>query len=276
VRVAAALAAVVLIGTIGRLALTRSDAPLPAAPPAAPDATPSSPESSGGVIPVRPVGGILAVDIYRDFRYVPRGWPMGRSVSQTGVGVLRDDPREKIVVPEFTSRPDEILHGSFTLGNGGDPRIALVLAREGDAWELWLDRDNDEDLTNDGPPLDNQGDGDILAARVFLDVEVVSEVGGSALRPYDLWVWFNRSQEGRAIEGRIYGTNHWAGTVEVDGVGYAATAFEFVGHDALYRDAGLCVDVSRDGACQEDRELFLDGDVLPFPTSRVRLRLLHP
>ena len=45
---------------------------------------------------------------------------------------------------------------------------------------------------------------------------------------------------------------------------------------ALYAESGVCIDLDRDGACQEDRELFYDGSVVPFPEGARRLELRFP
>lgn len=236
---------------------------------------PSSPRG-GSPPPIRPVNGVLTVDLYRDFRYVPEGWPMGRSVSQTGFGTLREWPRETLVEPTFERRPDRVLYGALQLGNGPDPQISLALAEVGGAWELYVDADNDEDLTDDGPPLSNQGSGTVMAARLTVEVETDLGGGRTVKHPYGLWMWFVRAEGTDLIDGRFYAIHHWAGSLEVGGVTYAATAFEYEHHDALYREGGLCIDLDRDGKCTEERELFLDGDVVPFPGAAERLGLRYP
>ena len=39
---------------------------------------------------------------------------------------------------------------------------------------------------------------------------------------------------------------------------------------------GRAIDLSGDGECQEESELFHDGDVVPFPGTSVRLALDYP
>lgn len=51
------------------------------------------------------------------------------------------------------------------------------------------------------------------------------------------------------------------------------TVYEASGHDELYRDAGVCIDLDRDRECQEVTELFHDGDPIPPDMGHVRLRL---
>ena len=51
---------------------------------------------------------------------------------------------------------------------------------------------------------------------------------------------------------------------------------EHTPHDGLYEDAGVCIDLDRDDRCQVERELFHDGDRIPFPEGEQRLVLAFP
>ncbi len=221
--------------------------------------------------------GILTIDIYRDFSYSSNGWPMGRSTGQTALRNLTDEPRESLVLPQEVEDPAvSAFFGFLPLGNREDTEVALVLTREGGDWALWVDANNNEDLTDDGPSMANQGSGPLLAAATSVQVDILRPGGEEIRRPYHLWVWFNLTEDGSRVRGRFYSRNHYAGSVVVDGRSYAATAFEHLNHDALYRESGLCIDLDGDGECNEDRELFYDGDAVGFPGRSVRLALRYP
>ena len=277
VAAAAALVAVLIAVVISRFFAA---GPLPfAEPPLAEPGTPAAPEPETPgrpPRPVRPAGGELVVNLYRDFRYRPEGFPMGRAVGSSGLGTLAARPREELTPPRFGTPASELHFGGFPLGNGRDREVALVLALVGGTWELHVDQNNDEDLTNDGPPLFNQGTGKLMAASVDVEAEVVTEGAGTTLRPSRLWVWFDRAEERGPIVGTFYSTSHYAGEIEVDRRTYSASAFEDSNPDALYRESGLCIDLDGDGECQEDREVFRDGDVVPFPGAPQTLRLRYP
>jgi len=229
---------------------------------------------SGG--PLRPVDGVLTVDLDRDFRYVDEGFAMRRAAGQTNLPTITRRPAEPLTVPrEWTEGDADVWYGYFPLGNGPDPRISFALGRIAGAWVLLVDRDNDGDATDDGPPIGNQGTGPLLAAEVAVEATVVGDDGRARVRPYHLWTWFNRQTDG-GISGRFYARNHYAGEIRVGDRAYAATAFEQRGHDALYRDAGLCIDLDPDGVCVEEEELFHDGDLVPFPDGPARLQLAYP
>ncbi|MDP2957381.1 MAG: serine/threonine-protein kinase [Longimicrobiales bacterium] len=277
VAAAAALVAVLIgvaiswLSVAGPVPFAESPLAEPRAPAEPEPETPGRPPR-----PVRPVGGELVVNLYRDFRYRPEGFPMSRAVGSSGLGTLAAQPREALIPPRFGTPPSERHFGAFPLGNGQDREVAFVLALVGGTWELHVDQNNDEDLSDDGPPLFNQGTGKLMAASVDVEAEVVSEGGGPTLRPYRLWVWFDRAEERGPIEGRFYATSHYAGEIEVDRRTYSASAFEDSNPDALYRESGLCIDLDGDGKCQEDREVFRDGDVVPFPGAPQTLRSRYP
>lgn len=227
------------------------------------------------VEPVTPQDGVLAIDIYRDFRYQAEGWPLGLSVAQTTLpALIRTRPRGVDLPEEARRRGAEAYFGFLPLGNTDDARIDFVLVDADGAWSLYVDEDNNENLTDDGPPRLNEGSGTVLAATLSVEVDVDRADGDRVSHPYHLWVWFD--QVGASVRGRFYARNHFRGLLEVDGVEYLAVAFEYEGHDALYRESGLCIDLDGDGECQDERELFYDGSVLPFPGAPVTLRLDYP
>ena len=229
---------------------------------------------SGARSPVRPTQGVLRIDLDRDFRYVPTGWPMGRSVSQTALPGLAREPRERLRLPDdLGGRDSDVYFGYFAMGNGADRTFSFALVGDAGSWALHVDSNNNEDLSDDGVPRFNEGTGMILATQVSVDVEVVGPTGEPAIRPYNLWVWFDEGDAGEPDRGRFYARNHFAGTLEVGGYEYAASAFERIGHDGLFRDDGICIDLSGDGDCQEDVEVFFDGDVVAFPGGSVELVL---
>jgi len=239
--------------------------------------TASSPVGPAGAGPaaVRARDGTLTLDLDRDFEYVPRGWPMGRSAGQTTLPPLSTEPRSPLVLPAGRSQQD-LLFGQIVLGNAEDNRFDFALASDDGRWAMHVDADNDEDLSDDGPPLYNEGTGPILATSLELDVDVRLDGSGSVSRPYALWIWFRESSSRTTPYGRMYARHHYRGAVELGGERYDATAFERNGHDALLKDDGVCIDLSRDGECQEDDELYFHGDVIRLTGGDVRLVLDYP
>lgn len=245
----------------------------PAGTPSLPDdRIPTPSDAAAGA--AQPLDGTLSVDLDRDFTYVTTGFPMGRAAHQTSLDPLTTDPPPGV---GRVSDPGRVHYGTIRLGNGPDADVHFALAGVGSSARLYIDRNNNEDLLDDGPPLRNEGSGaeTLLAttASVDVDVQVDSEL---RTRPYRMWVWFNAVDTGQSPRARMYALHHYAGQVRIGDRTYQATVFEQDGHDALYRDAGICIDLDADGRCAEESELFHDGDLVRTPTGRFRLVLDYP
>jgi hypothetical protein len=241
------------------------------------DRTALPPAPSGEPVPVAPDGDVVTLDMDRDMVFVDEGFPMRRAAGQTVLPAPVRQAPPGLTLPLDVRRLDagETWYGTIPLGNTSDRSIDYVLHDRDGAWVLWVDADDDEDLTNDPGPFHNEGSGVVLAARVQPVARVLRDGGEVLQRPYPLWIWFREGARG-AMEARMYAMSHWRGRLHVGGRGYDVTAFEKSGHDALYRDAGVCIDVSGDGTCDERAELFHDGDTFSVDGRRLRLRLSYP
>lgn len=220
--------------------------------------------------------GVLSIDVYRAFKYVASGWPGGLSVGQTNASGLDTRPHEALrAEPRYQSQ--NVLYGYLTLGDGPDPRISFALdERERPTWVLWVDKNNNKDLTDDGPPLRNQGTG-FMAATVSLWVDFVTRDSGVVRRPYRLWFWVNEAKNAPPgtppYAARFYATCHYAGRVDLGGEVFDAVAFEQGNHDGLLAEDGIWIDLDRDGKFKPPTEHFHDGEEIRTGREVVRLRL---
>ena len=238
-------------------------APAPAPPPPPPPAP--APASPPGIVDAD-------VDIARDFTYVPEGWPMGMSAAEASAGGLAGTPSE--VLRREPAFEGDVLYGYLPLGNGDDRRVTFVVTHLDDpAWEIYVDRNNDEDLTDDGPPIRSQGTGRFSGA-VPVEVEVQGADGTVHLRPYQVWLWFAESadREPSRARARFYARCHYKGSVTLGGETFDAVAFEERAPNGVFADGDLCVDANRDGKCQ-DAERLGDGGVLQVGDRRFRLHI---
>ncbi len=79
---------------------------------------------------------------------------LGDWIERTSRTILMDSSKpDGLIVPDLTD--GEVLYGALNLGDGTNTRVHLMLVKfEGiHAPLLYIDRRNDSDLTNDGPPL---------------------------------------------------------------------------------------------------------------------------
>jgi hypothetical protein len=229
--------------------------------------------------PVWPRDGLLSVDIYRDFKYVAAGWPGGLAPGQTNATPLDTRPQERLYAEPRYASPN-VFYGCLRLGNGQDPLISFVLDQlERPTWVVWIDRNNNQDLTDDGPPIPHQGSGLHLATSFSLEVEVQSRGERPARRPYKIWLWVNELESAPAgpsrYVARFYAVCHYAGRVELFGETFDAVAFEERGHDALFGGDGIWIDLDRNGKFERP-EHFLDGEEVRSDRGWWRLRILNP
>lgn len=178
--------------------------------------------------------GTITINIDEDFAYVPDGWPFRLSQGQTSVTGLNPEPFETLSAePEY--KADQISYGYVSLGNSDDPKLSFaVTVTPDDEYSVYFDANNNENLTDDGPPQVNQGSGR-FAAAIALDVEVLSGSGEKRYRPYRLWLWLPKSGS-----PRMYSRCHHRGRIVIDGKTYNAVAYERRNHDALYSRAIAC------------------------------------
>ncbi len=230
------------------------------------------PLASGEVRPhVIPAGtdATITLNIDRDFDYVPEGFPMGMSVGQTEAPAFADVPYEPLTA-EPVYRSPHVRYGCLLLGNSEDNRISLVLdGPEQKTFVAYIDRNNNEDLTDDGPPIRNEGTGQ-FAAVFDVEVPVVLASGRSIQRPYRLWLW-------ASVNGASFYTRcHFKAVVQLGGLMTTAIAFEQFHHDALYKESGIWVDLNGDGRLDEKTENFASGSTVMIDGQAYRINLDYP
>jgi len=198
---------------------------------------------------------------------------MGLSVGQTDAVGLSTKSYE-ILVKEPAYISSQVLYGYIPIGNSSDNKISFVIDNlEQEAWTMYVDLNNNNDLSDDGPPLRNQGTGR-LAASISLNVDIITSSGEIIQRPYTLWFWVN-VQNGKKIP-RFYSRCYYKGCIAIEGKEYTSVAFEMFKHDALYRESGLWIDLDNNGKLDKDKEHFNDGSVVSLNGRKYHLRLNYP
>ncbi|MHC4371639.1 MAG: LamG domain-containing protein, partial [Planctomycetota bacterium] len=214
----------------------------------------------------------IVIDIDKDFEYVPQGWPLGLWPSQTPAVGLSTEPYEALgKEPEYGS--GQVLYGYIPLGNSNDSNISFAVDTSSiNNWLLYVDTNNNEDLTDDGPPRENEGTG-TLAATISLQVEIISASGETIIRPYQLWLWITASGS-----PRFYAVCHYRSQISIGEEQYTAIVYESRNHDALYQESGLWIDLNRDGklVMNTSEEHFQDGAVISIEGKEYVLRLDYP
>lgn len=215
----------------------------------------------------------LVLNIDWDFQYVAEGWPLGLSVGQTDAPPLAAKPSE-VLSKEPPYHGTKVLYGSLLLGNSEDNRYTFVLDDlDEKTWIAYFDRNNNEDLTDDGGPLRNQGTGK-FATTIELDVPIVAASGETLHRPYKLWLWVG--EDNGVLVPRFYAVCHYRAEVHIRQTKVTAIVFEERNHDALYKDAGIWLDLNADNVLDTEREHFATGNVVELGGRSYLLNLDYP
>jgi hypothetical protein len=213
---------------------------------------------------------VLTINIDKDFDYIPSGWPMGLSVGYTDTSVLSDTPFKPFSrEPSYRSYLPK--YGYLTLGNSRDNRISFVIDYlDQTTWWVWFDVNNNGDLTDDGPgltPHDNPG------VNVSFNVPVIT-ASESLKRPYRIWFWI--TDKNGTLFPRYYAVCHYRKKLDIGGRNYDAVVFEKFGHNALYRNSGLWIDLNGDGKLDKKREHFSNNAVVTTGGRKFRLKMISP
>ena len=196
---------------------------------------------------------------------------MGLSVGQTPAGGLSSLPYERLG-REPRYRSSKVLYGYLPLGNGLDQQISFVLDEtDRPNWAAYVDRNNNEDLTDDGGPYHNEGTG-TFGASISVMIDLLTSSGASIAQPYDLWMWVVTEQQ----IVRFYARCHYAAKLSIDDHLYDMIAFEQFQHDGLYRESGLWIDLNQDQQLDETQEHFSDGGFVSIGARAFQLELLYP
>jgi hypothetical protein len=224
------------------------------------------------------ITNIIDVNIDFDFEYIEGGVPMGLSTGETVAPDWDDAQVESLVEPDYGGVLSQYYY-YFTMGNSQDTTVSIVLNTNHDnIFEFYVDSNNNEDLTDDGGPIDNQGQGlDVLfAAPVSLTTDVVTD-SITVSRPYRLWFWLDDN-----YDVRFYSLCHYTAQLVIGGQSYTAVAFEGQNHDedqnhdVLYKENGLYIDLNGDETLDEETEYFEDGSQLSIDNIDYLLQLNYP
>ncbi len=218
-------------------------------------------------------GNRIIVDIYKDFYYEDSGWPFGMSAGQTRAAGMSPDPYEYIS-REPSYRSPKVLYGYIALGNSDDNHFNFALDGVGTSeWDLYVDKNNNKDLTDDGPPYKNEGTGK-FAALISLEFEVINSKRQTILQPYKFWFWIDENKRGQKSPF-FYSRCHYIGQLTIDGNTHDAIAFEEKNHDGLFKESGICIDMNDDKQCDKS-EQYHNGDTIKAGEKKYLLKLDYP
>lgn len=156
-------------------------------------------------------------------------------------------------------------YGVLRLNRGQHYSLALDLQSEQAL--LYIDRNRNGDLRDDGPPVENQGNG-YFSGRFDLSLAQVSGVR-RLQGNYSLWLFLN--QDGSSEwKLRHYSTTQLRGRMLLSGDSHDVWLADNRVLDADYRNDGLYIDLDKDGKIQPRREYLPPGAELGLNGQRYR------
>jgi serine/threonine protein kinase len=209
-------------------------------------ASPGTPDSS---IPQE-----VPVDIYKDFEYKASDLPTGITVSETS---LATDSKASEKLTAEPSYEDKARYGTISFGNGTDQSYVFAVDKD----KIYVDKNNNEDLTDDGPP-------DSSGSTIDLKLENASAGSAQAL-PYRLVM--TAKDKNISISGRCY----YAGKLKLQEGEFDAVAIESADANGLFLNDGLWVDLNKNGNF-ESNEHFQDKGTFSPGKQMVQLKLNYP
>ncbi|MFC1857636.1 tetratricopeptide repeat protein [Thermodesulfobacteriota bacterium] len=198
----------------------------------------------------------LSVSITKDF--VPGRWRFGSSWRAFS-DLLSDGPPAGIIKePHYQGNTQK--YGRLALGTGTNKAYAFVLDREGNAQPvLYFDRNQNNDLTDDGGPIHNQGTG-LFATEIKIPLrQLVQEMDDPG--DFSIWFFVNASSWKRNTANH-YSRTSFKGKVTADGIDYLAFLAERGLNDADFTNDGIYIDLNRNGKIERPGEYIQPGHLV--------------
>lgn len=207
----------------------------------------------------RPPAAVADLPVRLSAGFRPAGF---RIAAQSHPLALSPEPPPGLQLPATGGRAG---FGQLRLQGSRDYLLALV--EEGGAFRLYVDRNRNGDLRDDGPPLVNEGSGG-FAASLRLPLR---EVTGQPLDgTYDLWIY---RDERRADRLHAYARTQLAGVLTLDGRRVPAVVADNLVLDADYTNDGIAIDLDGDGQFKGSRELVAPGGTVEVDGAAYRFRV---
>lgn len=204
----------------------------------------------------------IAISIARDGFHPVHMRVAAISSDEALVQLTHDKPNIIKNVPAFSGR--ERLYGFMRIGEGSNSLFALILDVYPDESFLFLDQNQNLDLTDDPEPQINLGSG-IFATEVEIPFRTLSHRYPFFPENFQIWVFTNSSLWPKRRLTH-YSRTQLSGTVALDGVPFNAWIVDIGGNDANLTNDGICLDLDR------NRKIEKGECFLPYQTAVVNGR----
>ena len=243
--------------------------PAPKVKPKPVKKAPSSPvivKSPAPVIEVAPYAGTSSkvVPLLVGRGFLPAGFKIGAVPRALPLSDRPDHPFKRL--PGFRGRQQKF--GVIEFANGLQYLFAFDMAEGG--YQLFLDRNRNGDLRDDGAPLLNQGSG-VFATNLNLPLDLVS--GVPALKgDYNLWIFTNKSAW-KQNSLRFYAKTQLSSRLQLGDQVYTAYLADNHPLDGDYRNDGISIDLNRNGKIEHKSEYFAPDTVAQINGRQYRFHI---
>lgn len=230
---------------------------------AAPRGDAARPGASGGGVDG---DGVLRIDLHERFHI--ESFRVGVVHPLTRIPLAGTPQEGVLALPgRFIG---ETLYGAITLGRArlAFP-IALHFAGTGSGSPvLYVDRNRNGDLTDDGGAIVNRGTG-LFAAGVSIPLRELSPQWSSD-GPYELWIFTNESLW-RNNQLSYYARTQMVGRITIDGRDLLAVVADHGVHDGDFGNDGIYLDLDRNGEIDIREEYIPPGGEAELLGRRYRI-----
>jgi thiol-disulfide isomerase/thioredoxin len=213
--------------------------------------------------------------------------------------LLSDTPKEKLIIPKIESQKVKYFSLFYSWKTTNDQDISVMVDQQEDKDVLYVDRNNDENLTNDGEPViflhsQNQKYLDIYSQSnpkqvVRLVIYRIAPISDSLKSKYfdnegnltpqfaKFWGGVKSNFNFKGEKGTFFCDDRVTlrrGKIEIEGIKYDIGLFDY-SNNGLYEDDDdlLLIDLNRDGKLKyfDQDEVFKLNDVFRIGKSNYKL-----
>lgn len=190
----------------------------------------------------------------RDGHFVPVVFGVAANWNECPIHLVSEKPRAIKREPAYQGSSRK--YGFIRLGNTDNNIFYFALdLTAGPHPLLYLDRNQNGDLTDDGGPITNQGDkAGVFSSEITLPFDRILK-GAAFPEGYKAWLFTNETYWERDIMC-IYSKSQLKGKIVLDGIEYLAYIADSGINDATYTNKGIYVDINRNGKIESKSEFI--------------------
>jgi hypothetical protein len=230
-------------------------------------ATPQTiPEPSVETVDPASVVEAIRLDVSIGVGFRPVGFKIG---AVTQAVKLSERPSPQISkLPKFISPHQR--YGKISLAGGMEYSFALDLVSID--YQLYLDRNRNGDLSDDGSPYNNEGRNMFAGGLLFplKDVTGVPELEGD----YKIWL-YTKEETWQRWKMLYFSMTQLQGELILSGKRYTAFLADNGPVDGDYRNDGINIDLDGNGKIDRETEFFPDGAVARIDGINYLFRVTH-